>query len=60
VIAMAYGPMTLAVLAAHLRDQDAATRRRLVAEFLEEHRWEPAGERIRCIRLRRRSDGTGR
>jgi hypothetical protein len=37
--------MSLVDLAAHLRDADAATRWRLIAEFLEEYRWEPVDGR---------------
>jgi hypothetical protein len=39
--------MTLSVLAGHLRTAaDDNLRWRLVAEFLEEYRWEPAPERL--------------
>ena len=38
-----YRPMTLADLADHLaRTADSRTRWKLVWEFLEEYRWEPA------------------
>jgi hypothetical protein len=40
-----YEPMTLARLGAMLAGSDDSRRWRLVAEFLEEYRWEPAGER---------------
>ena len=40
---MAYQPMTLADLAGHLRaEQDEKVRWKLVWEFMEEYRWEPA------------------
>jgi hypothetical protein len=40
-----YKPMTLARLGAMLAGSDDSRRWRLVAEFLEEYRWEPSGER---------------
>jgi hypothetical protein len=49
VTAVAYQPMTLAGLGGYLRDQDAGTRWRLIAEFLEEYRWEPAETRVRLL-----------
>jgi hypothetical protein len=43
---MGYQPMTLETLAGHLATAEAPARRwRLVAEFLEEFRWEPAETR---------------
>jgi hypothetical protein len=46
-----YQPMTLAVLAGHLRKAagDDGLRWRLIAEFLEEYRWEPAPDRLRLL-----------
>jgi hypothetical protein len=42
-----YRPMTLVDLAGHLsRAGDDALRWRLIAEFLEEYRWEPAPARL--------------
>jgi hypothetical protein len=41
--------MTLVELGRFLSQADDATWWRLVAEFLEEYRWEPAGERIRLL-----------
>jgi hypothetical protein len=40
-----YEPMTLERLGALLSEGDDSRRWRLVAEFLEEHGWEPAGTR---------------
>ncbi len=40
-----YAPLTLARLAALLGSDDEARRWRLVAEFLEEYRWEPSDAR---------------
>jgi len=49
---VAYRPMTLVDLAGHLSaaDDDDRYRWRLVAEFLEEYRHEPAGERAVLLR----------
>jgi hypothetical protein len=45
-----YRPMTTADLARHLADTSGdETRWRLVAEFLEEYRHEPAGERVALL-----------
>jgi len=42
-----YQPMTLSVLAGHVRRaEDSGIRWRLVAEFLEEYRWEQAPGRL--------------
>jgi hypothetical protein len=42
-----YQPMTIADLAGHLRATDSGeTRWRLVWEFLEEYRWEPAAVQV--------------
>jgi len=47
---VAYRPMTLVDLAGHLAATDDDRHRwRLVAEFLEEHRHEPAGERVALL-----------
>ena len=43
--APAYQPLTVHGLGALLAGSDEARRWRLVAEFLEEYRWEPAGTR---------------
>jgi hypothetical protein len=45
-----YRPMTLATLARHLRQNEADdVRWRLVAEFLEEFRWEPTSARLHLL-----------
>lgn len=45
-----YRAMTLGDLARHLRaTNDEMVRWRLIAEFLEEYRWEPADERPRLL-----------
>jgi len=44
-----YQPMTLARLAAFLTGADDSTRWRLIAEFLEEYRWEPVESRMRLL-----------
>lgn len=49
-IATAYRLMTLADLAGHLsRAGDDQLRWRLIAEFLEEYRWEPAPQRLQLL-----------
>lgn len=46
VATVAYQPMTLADLAGFLRDEpDDGVKWKLFWEFMEEHRWEPAGNR---------------
>lgn len=52
-----YEPMTLARLGALLTGADDALRWRLVAEFLEEYRWEPVQSRYRL--LEQEPAGTG-
>lgn len=42
---MPYRPMTLVELGGFLAGKDDATRWRLIAEFLEEYRWEPSESR---------------
>ncbi|WJK35379.1 hypothetical protein [Solwaraspora sp. WMMA2065] len=44
-----YEPLTVAGLGVRLVGADEARRWRLVAEFLEEHRWEPAQERAALL-----------
>ncbi len=44
-----YRPMTLVELGRYLTGQDENLRWRLVAEFLEEYRWEPADGRFRLL-----------
>jgi hypothetical protein len=44
-----YRPLTLARLALLLAGADEQRRWRLVAEFLEEYRWEPAGTRLTLL-----------
>lgn len=44
-----YEPMTLASLGALLAGSDDSRRWRLVAEFLEEHRWEPVTSRAALL-----------
>jgi hypothetical protein len=45
-----YRAMTLGDLARHLyRAEDEMLKWRLIAEFLEEYRWEPAGERFHLV-----------
>jgi len=45
-----YEPMSLAVLASHLASTDVdQTRWKLVWEFLEEFRWEPADTRVTLL-----------
>lgn len=47
---MAYQPMTLVDLAGHLAaEADAMVRWRLIAEFLEEYRWEPVAARLALL-----------
>jgi len=41
-----YQPLSIAALAGLLRGADEPSRWRLIAEFLEEHRWEPAERRF--------------
>jgi hypothetical protein len=53
----AYEPLTLAALARLLVDADDSRRWRLVAEFLEDYRWEPVNERFSL--LEREPAGTG-
>ena len=46
-----YQPMTLADLAGHLsRTSDDKIRWKLVWEFLEEYRWEPANSQVEMLR----------
>lgn len=45
----AYRPLTLVELADLLENADRATRWRLIAEFLEEYRWEPARVRFQLL-----------
>lgn len=45
----AYRPLTVVRLAGLLAGADESRRWRLVAEFLEEHRWEPAGARAALL-----------
>ncbi len=52
-----YRPLTLAVLAGLLADVDESRRWRLIAEFLEEYRWEPV--RARPGLLAEEPAGTG-
>jgi hypothetical protein len=52
-----YEPLTLARLAPLLRDADDSLRWRLVAEFLEEYRWEP--DDVRPGLLAQEPPGTG-
>jgi len=52
-----YEPMTLVRLASLLVGAGESLRWRLVAEFLEEYRWEPA--EVRPALLRDEPDGTG-
>ena len=50
-MAKAYRPMTMMDLAEHLRrQQDEKIRWKYVWEFLEEYRWEAAGEQPRLFR----------
>ena len=44
-----YQPLTLAALAELLADVDDVMRWRLVAEFLEEYRWEQPGTRVEML-----------
>lgn len=44
-----YEPLTLARLGSLLADRDESLRWRLVAEFLEEYRWEPSGTRLALL-----------
>lgn len=49
-MATPYQPMTLADLARHLSATDSdKTRWKLVWEFLEEYRWEPANTQLRLV-----------
>jgi hypothetical protein len=45
-----YQPLTLAALGRFLVAADEDQRWRLVAEFLEEYRWEPPGTRLALLR----------
>lgn len=45
----AYRPLTVARLGRLLADADNALRWRLVAEFLEEYRWEPSPDRLTLL-----------
>jgi hypothetical protein len=44
-----YRPLTIATLGRLLAGSDETRRWRLVAEFLEEYRWEPAGTRLALL-----------
>jgi hypothetical protein len=55
-----YRPMTLADLARLLTGPDQSVRWRLLAEFLEEYRWEPAGSRHRLLAAEPPSTGDER
>jgi hypothetical protein len=44
-----YQPLTLARLGHLLADRDESLRWRLIAEFLEEYRWEPTGTRLALL-----------
>lgn len=51
-MASAYQPMTLAELARHLSSaENDKIRWKLVWEFLEEYRWEPAESQVELLRL---------
>jgi hypothetical protein len=45
----AYRPLTIAGLGRLLDDADEARRWRLIAEFLEEYRWEPSPDRVALL-----------
>jgi hypothetical protein len=45
----AYRPLTVAELGRLLADADEARRWRLIAEFLEEYRWEPSLDRVALL-----------
>lgn len=47
--AEAYRPLTIAGLGRLLNDADEARRWRLIAEFLEEYRWEPPPDRVALL-----------
>jgi hypothetical protein len=56
-----YQAMTLGDLARHLsRAEDEMLKWRLIAEFLEEYRWEPAGERFHLLAVEPGSTGDER
>ena len=46
----AYRPMTIAALARLLVGADESLRWRLIAEFLEEYRWESSPSRVALLR----------
>ena len=52
-----YRALTLADLAPMLRRAEEATRWRLLAEFLEEYRWEPTQTRARLLEIEPPSTG---
>jgi hypothetical protein len=54
---MAYQPLTVARLGGLLTDAEESLRWRLIAEFLEEYRWEPAATRLGL--LAEEPSGTG-
>jgi hypothetical protein len=55
-----YQPLTLARLAVLLVDADASLRWRLIAEFLEEYRWEPPDTRHDMLGTEPRETGDER
>jgi hypothetical protein len=47
---ISYEPLTIAALGQSITRGDDSYRWRLVAEFLEEHRWEPVSDRLGLLR----------